>query len=186
MEILREASKIADIEWPEGAKLTLRRAPISFPDLRLKVNSVDCWFSLDGTVSIDGKTQLKINQILDKLKDRVGNFIHLEGSEYVLITNKLLKQLEILEDVSSKKKDELLISKFSGTALETLKENGSEVTGDKSYENLQERILKAQEIESLFLQVLRRSFVNTKEKALSGLCGFVLGAPGAYWPMIWA
>ena len=147
MEILREASKIADIEWPEGAKLTLRRAPISFPDLRLKVNSVDRWFSLDGTVSIDGKTQLKINQILDKLKDRVGNFIHLEGSEYVLITNKLLKQLEILEDVSSKKKDELLISKFSGTALETLKENGSEVTGDKSYENLQERILKAQEIE---------------------------------------
>ncbi len=147
METLREASKIADIEWPEGAKLTVRRAPISFPDLRLKVNSVDRWFSLDGTVSIDGKTQLKINQILDKLKDRVGNFIHLEGSEYVLITNKLLKQLEILEDVSSKKKDELLISKFSGTALEALKENGSEVTGDKSYENLQERILKAQEIE---------------------------------------
>ena len=31
--------------------------------------------------------------------------------------------------------------------METLKENGSEVTGDKSYENLQERILKAQEIE---------------------------------------
>lgn len=147
METLREASKIADIEWPEGAKLTVRRAPISFPDLRLKVNSVDRWFSLDGTVSIDGKTQLKINQILDKLKDRVGNFIHLEGSEYVLITNKLLKQLEILEDVSSKKKDELLISKFSGTALEALKENGSEVTGDKRYENLQERILKAQEIE---------------------------------------
>ena len=108
METLREASKIADIEWPEGAKLTVRRAPISFPDLRLKVNSVDRWFSLDGTVSIDGKTQLKINQILDKLKDRVGNFIHLEGSEYVLITNKLLKQLEILEDVSSKKKDDML------------------------------------------------------------------------------
>lgn len=178
MESLRESSKIADIEWPEGARLTVKRAPIGFPDLRLKVNSVDRWFSLDGTVSIDGKTQLKINQILDKLKDRVGNFIHLEGSEYVLITNKLLKQLEILEDVSAKKKDELLISKFSGAALEALKENGSEVSGDKNFECLQERILKAQDTEfpvPAALEAHLRQYQTEGFEWLSRLCAWGAG-----------
>lgn len=179
METLRESSKIADIEWPEGAKLTVKRAPISFPDLRLKVNSVDRWFSLDGTVSIDGKTQLKINQILDKLKDRVGNFIHLEGSEYILITNKLLKQLEILEDVSAKKKDELLISKFSGAALEALKENGSEISGDKNFECLQEKILKAQDTEfpvPAALEAHLRPYQAEGFEWLSRLCEWGAGA----------
>lgn len=179
METLREASQIADIEWPEGVKLTVKRAPISFPDLRLKVNSVDRWFSLDGTVSIDGKTQLKINQILDKLKDRVGNFIHLEGSEYVQITNKLLKQLEILEDVSAKKKDELLISKFSGTALEGLKENGSEISGDKNYESMQERIRKADDTEfsvPAALEAHLRQYQIEGFEWLSRLCAWGAGA----------
>lgn len=147
MEILRQHQDICDIEWPEGAKLTVNRTPISFPDLKIQINSIDRWFSLDGTVSIDGKTQLKINEILDRLKDRVGNFIHLEGAEYIAISAKLRKHLELLQDISTKKKDKLEISRFSGEVLEDLRSNGAEISGDRAYRDLQKRMLEAEDKE---------------------------------------
>lgn len=145
MEVLRENQSISRIEWPEGVKLSVKHSPIDFSDLKLNLHSVDRWFSLDGTVMIDGKTQLKINEILDRLKDRVGNFICLEGKEYVAITQKLRKQLEWLQNISTKKKDKLNLSRFSSQAIEDLRENGAEVDVDQEYEDLQTRIEKADE-----------------------------------------
>lgn len=147
MEVLRQNPAISRIEWPEGVKLSVNHTPIDFPSLKLNLNSVDRWFSLDGTVSIDGKTQLKINEILDRLKDRVGSFICLEGKEYIAITNKLRRQLEWLEDISSRKKDKLNFSRFSAQAIEDLRANGAEVKVDKAYRDLQKRIEASEEKE---------------------------------------
>jgi hypothetical protein len=77
MEAVREAGEIASVEWTEGAKFNVSHRPIDFEDLELKVSSLGHWFTLDGAVSVDGATQLKVNEILDKLNDSVGRFIRL-------------------------------------------------------------------------------------------------------------
>jgi superfamily II DNA or RNA helicase len=145
MEAVRSAGDIASIEWPEGAKFNVSHRPLDYGDLQLKISSIDNWFSLEGSVMLDGATQLKVNEILDKLNDSVGRFIRLSDTEFVAVSQKLRRHLEYLRKVAAEKRGRLQLSAFNSEVIEELEEEGAEVKSDKAYKALRKNIQDAEE-----------------------------------------
>ncbi len=136
------------VQWPEGAKFKVSYAPISFSSLQFSVNRMGSWFEVKGEVSLDGKTKLKMAELLRMVRESKGDFISLGDAEYVALTEGLKKQLLALDRTLSGKGSSQL-SSFNAGVLGDLEKQGAVLNADKEYRDLQERIAKAETVTAL-------------------------------------
>ncbi len=134
--------KSVTVEWPEGVKMKVTHAPLAFSSLSLSVNRIGSWFEVKGEAALDGKTKLKIAELLRLVREAKGSFIALGDNEYVALTDALKKQLAMLDKLAGGAKTPQL-SVFNAGVLGELEKNGAEITADKDYRDLLARIEKA-------------------------------------------
>ncbi len=134
--------KSVTVEWPEGVKMKVTHAPIAYSSLSLSVNRIGTWFEVKGEAALDGKTKLKIAELLRLVREAKGNFIALGENEYVALTESLKKQLAMLDKLAGGAKTPQL-SVFNAGVLGEFEKNGAEITADKDYRDLLARIEKA-------------------------------------------
>lgn len=79
LELLNAVFGLKDVtvEWPEGVKFRVTHAALGFADLQLSVNRMGNWFEVSGAVALDGKTKLKVAELLRLVREAKGNFIEL-------------------------------------------------------------------------------------------------------------
>ncbi len=133
------------VQWPEGAKFKVSYAPISFSSLQFSINRMGTWFEVKGEVSLDGKTKLKMAELLRMVRESKGDFISLGDAEYVALTEGLKKQLLALDRTLSGKGSSQL-STFNAGVLGDFEKQGAVLNADKEYRDLQERIAKAETV----------------------------------------
>ncbi len=133
------------VQWPEGAKFKVSYAPISFSSLQFSINRMGTWFEVKGEVSLDGKTKLKMAELLRMVRESKGDFISLGDAEYVALTEGLKKQLLALDRTLSGKNSSQL-STFNAGVLGDFEKQGAVLNADKEYRDLQERIAKAETV----------------------------------------
>ncbi len=133
------------IQWPEGEKLRVSFAPISFENMKFSVNKIGTWFEVKGNVALDGKTQLKMAELLRMVRESDGRFISLGDNEYVALTEGLKKQLAALDKLLGTGKESRL-SIFNAGVVCELEKKGAVLNADKEFRSLQERIAKADTI----------------------------------------
>lgn len=133
------------IQWPEGEKLRVSFAPISFENMKFSVNKIGTWFEVKGEVALDGKTQLKMAELLRMVRESDGKFVSLGDNEYVALTEGLKKQLAALDKLLGSGKDSRL-SIFNAGVIGELEKRGAVLNADKEFRSLQERIAKAETI----------------------------------------
>jgi hypothetical protein len=85
------------IEWPKGQKMNYL-GEINTQNLSLKLKSQTDWFEVSGEAKLDDKLVLSLRDILDKL-DTNANFIELSEGQFIAITEKLRKQLQLMNRV---------------------------------------------------------------------------------------
>ena len=147
LELLNAARDVKNviIEWPEGVKFRVSHPTLSFADMKFSVNRMGTWFEVSGEAAIDGKTRLKMQELLRLVREAKGNFIALGKDEYVALTDGLKKQLAALDRLSGGA-GAPQISGFNAGLIGELEKSGAEVTADKDFRDLQQRIEKAGEV----------------------------------------
>lgn len=143
LEMVRENGKLCTVEWPEGEKLKVKKAPLTFSSVNLGIRRLGTWFDVTGTVSVDAKTRLKAAELLELVRGGVGNFIALGNDEYVALTEALKKQLSLLDRYSAGRGKKIELSIFNSGVLDELEKNGAVIDADAQYRDLMARIKKA-------------------------------------------
>lgn len=137
---LRDLSKICTIEWPEGERFKVSSAPLTFDNIKVSVGNIDSWFEMSGDVKIDTKKKIKIAELLNKLSDTVGNYIKLEGDEYIKVTTDLRKYLDTFSRIAKTSHGKIKFSPFNALQLEGMEQAGMEIKADETFRSLITRI----------------------------------------------
>ena len=144
LNAVREMKDVT-VEWPEGEKFKVSRPAIDFSHLNLSVSRVGAWLEVTGDVTVDGRTKLKIAELLEKVRNARGRFIALGDNEYVALTDALRRELETLERIAGRGKTAKL-SVFQSSVLSAMEEAGAALKADAAYQALRERLAAAQSI----------------------------------------
>ena len=142
LNAVRELKDVT-LEWPEGEKLKVSRPAIGFSNLNLAVNRMGAWLEVTGDVKVDGRTKLKIAELLEKVRSAKGGFIALGDNDYVALTDALRRELETLERIAGKGKT-AKVSVFQSGVLSELEENGAALKADAAFRELRERVAAAE------------------------------------------
>lgn len=142
IDALRQQTTIARTEWPEGVKFTINRSA-DFSNLKLSFKGVGQWFEVDGELNVDARTQIKIGELLQKVRESKGRFIALNDSEFLALSKQLRRQLEEIDAMLMRDKKKLQISQLNISSMGELEQLGVSLTKDKAFTDLQKRMERA-------------------------------------------
>ena len=148
LKILEAARNLPDdvtVRWPEGEKFKVARPTMNFGNIKLSVTKKGQWFEVEGDMRLDGKTKLKIAELLMKIRAAKGRFIALSDTEYLALTDELKRRLTALEQSAQTDKKGVKLSVFQGAQIEELEGDGAEVAKDEAYRAFIERVEKTRE-----------------------------------------
>ncbi len=145
LNVVREMKDVT-VEWPEGEKLKVSRPAIGFANLNLSVNRMGAWLEVTGDVKVDGRTKLKIAELLEKVRNAKGGFIALADNDYVALTDALRRELETFERIAGRGKT-AKVSVFQSGVLSGLEENGAALKADAAFRELRQRVAAAERCE---------------------------------------
>ena len=140
LDKLRDMNNYCCVEWPEGVKFKVSHHVIKPDNLHLSVSGMGQWFEVNGEVRLSDKTIIRIADILQKLHEGNGNFIRLDGNEYIALTEQMRRQLIMLDRLADTNKKNMRLSSFNVSFLEDLKGAGVDMKSDETYNNLIKRI----------------------------------------------
>ena len=141
LEQIRQHPEVAFAEWPQGVRLRVVRPMITADMLRLKISSAGQWFEVEGDINIGDKEKIKVAEMLERLRSAEGNFIRIEGDEFVALSEQLRKQLQALDKMLlGRSSKQLKIATMNGLQLSDLEELGAKVKADEAFRDLMKRI----------------------------------------------
>ncbi len=143
VEKMQELDKVARLEWPQGAKLTVKKME-SFQQMKVNVRSVGSWFEVDGEVKVDKKLQISLAQLLEKSRESNGRFVEIAPNEYLALTNELRAKLNELDARLIYDRKKMQLSPFSTSIINDLDFEGMEVKVDDAFLKLQKQIEEAE------------------------------------------
>lgn len=143
IDALREQTKVARTEWPEGVKFSINHSA-DFPQLNLSLKGVGQWFEVDGELKVDARTKLKISELLQKVRQSKGRFIALGDSEFLALSQQLRRQLEEIDAMLMHDKKTLQISRLNTSAMAEMEQLGVQLNKDKAFTDLQHRMEQAE------------------------------------------
>ncbi len=144
LETVRKMPENAFVEWPQGVKMRVVRPMIEAKMLNIKIHGAGQWFELEGELKIGDKEKLKIAQLLESLHNAEGNFIRLEGDEYIAVSEQLRRQLQAISQMAVKKGDDLKIAAINGIQLSALGDLGAKIKADEQFKSLISRIKESE------------------------------------------
>jgi superfamily II DNA or RNA helicase len=139
LEILKQQTDIAIVEWPEGERFRIRRS-IAFKQLNLSVKGKGYWFELSGELKVDEDTVLTLKQLLELTSKSKGRFVELGNGEFIALTEELKKRLEELALFSTIDKTGVKLNKFAVPAIEELSQSAGSFKTDKAWKDFQKVI----------------------------------------------
>lgn len=142
LDILQTHLDEVRIEWPQGAKITLRKEA-DFNQLSLSVKGVGQWFQLEGELKVDAETVIKISDLLKKIRESKGRFIALSGNEFLALSDRLRKQLQAMDTLLEEDKGKLKLPSFTAQSLLKLEEQGVKLKKSATFKNLIKQIKEA-------------------------------------------
>ncbi len=137
-----QEQEMVRVLWPEGEKLRIARN-VNMDNLELELTSRQEWFEVDGQVSVDQETVLKLKDLLKSLGERDVRYVSLDDKSYVALTGKLRRRLSELGQISEVGKDGIRLPGHSVLALEDLDREAGSFTGDKAWSSRKKEIRQA-------------------------------------------
>lgn len=179
LDLMRQHPDTCSLEWPEGVRLKVQHPMLHASNLKLTVNGMNHWFSVDGDIQIDEKLSMKVSELLKRVREAKGNFIEIGDNEYVALNQQLKKYLASLDHVMQAEKKQLKVSQYNCSFLKDLESLGAELNVDSSYTDLVKNLNEADEMKfpvPKMLQADLRDYQNDGYRWLSRLAHWGAGA----------
>ena len=144
LEQIRQHPEAAYAEWPQGVKMRVLRPMIMGDAMQLKISSAGQWFELEGDVKIGEGEKMKIAELMERLRNAEGNFIRLEGDEFIAVSEQLRRQLQSIEKMLlGRGGKKLKVAAMNAMQLTDLEEAGVKLKADKTFREMIDRIREA-------------------------------------------
>ena len=92
--------EISAVEWPEGEKLRMHHASQQ-SDWNISLKPHGRWFEVEGQVHLDDNSILTAQQLLQAIGNSHGGYVQLQDGDYLWLSEKLRKQLDALESLTT-------------------------------------------------------------------------------------
>ena len=180
LDLLAKLEKIEQpdikISWPQGQKRQIK-GELNATNLSLRLLKKGHWFEAQGEVVLDDKTKVSIDEIINKLSQRQGDYIELAPGEFVSLNKHFIEKLQQIDLLTDDQNDTRVIHEAHAAAFDTLTEDIEQVEKDDSW-NKQINLFKepAPEIDLSPLKADLRSYQKEGVQWLSRLSHWGLGA----------
>jgi SNF2 family DNA or RNA helicase len=151
LEIIRNNSEIALLEWPEGERFRMKKSA-SFANLQLRVKGKGQWFNLEGELNVDEETVLSLKELIERSRKSKGRFIELKDGEYLALADELKKHIEELESYVSIDKNGIAINRFATHAIEAITSQVASFKADKQWKDFQ-KLVKSSSVSEVVVPV---------------------------------
>ncbi|MEA3466916.1 MAG: DEAD/DEAH box helicase [Thermodesulfobacteriota bacterium] len=134
LEMLYELNQADNIilEWPKGKSYQFR-TEIGFDKLALQIKKENDWFKATGTIQVDDKLVLDLQQLLAALQYREGRFVRLDDGSFLALTQAFQKRLQDLSVYSTKSGKGVRFNPLASLALDDLLEQAGSCRGDAAW-----------------------------------------------------
>lgn len=167
---LQELGDDAQLEWPQGKKITLNHAA-KLSSMSVNIRKSQDWFSVTGALQIDDEQVLEMRQLMNLLAQSSGRFIHLGKKQFLVLTQELRNRLDAIQAYTSDK------GQFHALALPAMDElvDGMKVKASKPWKDQLKRLQASQKIETTLPSTLQAELRDYQ------LEGFQWASRLAYW-----
>lgn len=195
LEAVREGAEAGEsvaLEWPEGVKLSVSKAPIFADSLSLDIRRLGNWFEVEGSVKLDKKSSLSIAELLERIRaaespEALGGFIRLSDKEYVALSESLKKQLARLDGFAQAGKAAASRCRLSTpSSLKTSRAKASRSTPTRASGAFLTALRPRSASRRRCPRACARNCAPIRSRALSGFRASRTGATGRFWPTTWA
>ena len=145
LDILRQHTDIAVVEWPEGERMKLRYSA-NFENLNLRLNSGIDWFELEGELKLDEQMVVSIGRLLELVQSGHGRFIELADGEFIALSEQFKRRLAELSAFSNISKNTATINRFASASIADSFDDFENVKFDKAWRDFRKRLQEAQDI----------------------------------------
>ncbi|MCR4993922.1 MAG: DEAD/DEAH box helicase [Bacteroidales bacterium] len=147
LDLLAFASSHQDIctvEWPEGERLKMRSTQKS--DWNISLAKHGHWFEVEGDIHLDDNSILSAQQLLQALSNSHGGYVQLQNGDYLWLSERLRKQLDSLESLTTVQNNKPSISTLQCSLLAEIVNGEIDIRHDEDFFELKSRIEKAEEL----------------------------------------
>jgi len=142
LELLQKNQDVIRTEWPEGYDFKLAGSA-DFKNLSISVKSDNQWLDIEGELKVGEDVILKMAELLEKVRDSKERFIKLDDKTFIMLSEQLKKQLDVIASMANIERKKVKLSAFEAFAMEDFEENGTEMQTDKFYKNIVKKIKEA-------------------------------------------
>ena len=142
LDMLAKRQDICVVEWPEGEKFKLKgHAQIN--NMNIRITSGLSWFELQGELRVDEKTVLTLQQLLRLSEKGHKQFIELSPGEFLVLSDRLKKQLDNLRLFTKEDKKNVRLNKFASVGMSEFFDEIENLKADKTWKTFRQQIEKA-------------------------------------------
>ena len=145
LDYVQQSPECYFVEWPEGETMRLKTSPAS-TGWNVNLHSVGNWFEIEGDVRIDDQTVMTMAEFLELLGQSKGNYIRLNATDYLRLSDTIRKQLQRLESVAVKEHGKMQVSAFHAGLLGEIRNGELKIGYDEVLENLWSKMETSKEL----------------------------------------
>lgn len=146
VQMIQEHPDTFYAEWQEGSNMRVRSLARGQRIWSGRVTQRGQWFDIEGEVEVDDNTRISISHLLELVGKSRGKFIRLEDGEYLMLSDKLRKQLNALDAIANRERGKIRISPFSAALMGDEVLNGDiELSLDESLTAMRQHIIDCSE-----------------------------------------
>jgi len=148
LETLHKEKQKIVVEWPRGG-IVSRPVQVRTSDVMIKTKSLRQWFEIQVSLKL-GNTVLPLDELIHLINtNEKRNYIPLDESTFISITNELKEHLFSLNALLQNKGSKKIISVFSAPILKHYEETGMHLSKCIQLKQILERIAEVGEITPL-------------------------------------
>ncbi len=144
---------ISSVEWPEGERLRMRSAQQG--EWNISLTHRGRWFEIEGDVKLDDDSLLTAQQLLQALATSHGGYVQLQNGDYLWLSERLRKQLDTLESLSTQQNNKPAISTLQTGLLAELVNGEIDIHHDEEFFDFKGRIERADSLEPQVPETLK-------------------------------
>lgn len=132
---------ICAVEWPEGEKLRMHSTTNA--DWNISLTNRGRWFEIEGEVKLTDNAVLSAQQLLQAIGNSHGGYVQLQNGDYLWLSERIRRQLDALESISTTENNRPAISTLQTGLLADILHGDIEIKHDGELGNLKQRIEQA-------------------------------------------
>lgn len=137
-------SEVCAVEWPEGERIRMHTAQKS--DWNIRLTARGRWFEVEGDVKLDDNSILTAQQLLQAMSTSHSGYVQLQNGDFLWLSEKLRKQLDTLESLTTTENNHPAISMLQTSTLAEIVHGEIDIIHDEEFFQLKDKIMRAEEL----------------------------------------